>query len=206
MKKYIVIVLLIGVIAVGWYLASPLFIDKTVDESLPFSGVSVEEYEEMADALTMIGMEAPSMNEMKEMTEEEVQDLEVEMIEMSEKAMPSVEVEEEMPTEPVVLHQGSFVGADRFHQGSGSASIYRLPDESNLLRFENFSVTNGPDLRVLLAVDGDPTNAVELGKLKGNKGDQNYPIASEVDLEVYNTVMIYCKPFRVNFATAELGL
>jgi hypothetical protein len=107
-------------------------------------------------------------------------------------------------SEPDLLWSGLFSGADSFHDASGSATIYELPDQSHFLRLSNFSVTNGPDLRVLLAVDGDPELAVELGKLKGNIGDQNYEIGEGIDVSAYNSVLIYCKPFRVTFGMANL--
>ena len=45
---------------------------------------------------------------------------------------------------------------------------------------------------------------VELGKLKGNEGDQNYEIPADTDLAKYRAVTIWCRRFSVNFATAPL--
>jgi hypothetical protein len=45
---------------------------------------------------------------------------------------------------------------------------------------------------------------VELGKLKGTQGDQNYDIPSGVDLEKYRAATIWCYRFSVNFGTAPL--
>ena len=45
---------------------------------------------------------------------------------------------------------------------------------------------------------------IELAKLKGNKGTQNYEIPDGVDASEYNSVVIYCKPFHVVFNTANL--
>ena len=114
---------------------------------------------------------------------------------------------------PVKLKTGAFAGADRVHKGSGQASIYRLPDGSHLLRLDDFKVTNGPDLRVILTrvanpgVSGEVTGPghVELAKLKGNMGNQNYPIPDDVDISSFESVVIYCKPFRVIFSVAPLG-
>jgi len=79
------------------------------------------------------------------------------------------------------------------------------------LRFENFQVTNGPDLYVYLAVHPEPRSRqdvapgyVSLGKLKGNIGAQNYEIPAGTDLAKYRSVVIYCQPFHVVFATATL--
>ncbi len=106
--------------------------------------------------------------------------------------------------------RGSFVGADDFHKGSGTAVIVRAGTQRGL-RFENFQVTNGPDLYVYLAVHPEPRSRqevaqgyVSLGKLKGNIGAQNYEIPARTDLAKYRSVVIYCQPFHVVFATATL--
>ena len=72
-----------------------------------------------------------------------------------------------------------------------------------MLRFEDFSVTNGPDLRVILV--GTDGSHYELDKLKGNIGNQNYTIPDDLDLGDYEAVLIYCKPFSVVFSTADLS-
>ena len=114
---------------------------------------------------------------------------------------------------PVKLKVGQFQDIDSFHKGSGDATIYRGPDSSHLLRLENFEVTNGPDLHVILSPWEGPQGIggrlktegyVDLGKLKGNIGNQNYEIPPEVDIEIHNTVTIYCAPFHVIFSVAAL--
>jgi hypothetical protein len=115
---------------------------------------------------------------------------------------------DDMPEEsgPTALASGEFEGADDFHQGSGTATIYELEDRSQVLRLEDFEVTNGPDLHVfLIPEDGSMDGAVDLGSLKGNIGDQNYEIPGEVDVSGFGSVSIYCVPFSVNFASASLG-
>ena len=110
------------------------------------------------------------------------------------------------------VKQGDFKDADSFHQGSGQAIIFTTPDGGHLLRLENLDVTNGPALHVVLALHEDPTRAqevkldgyVDLGGLKGNRGNQNYPIPAGVDVSVFNSVVIYCKPFSVVFSVATL--
>jgi hypothetical protein len=44
-----------------------------------------------------------------------------------------------------------------------------------------------------------------LGSLKGNLGNQNYEIGADIELSKYKSVVIYCKPFHVVFATATLS-
>ena len=72
--------------------------------------------------------------------------------------------------------------------------------------------TNGPDLRVVLSPHQSPDSRgdvklpgyVDLGKLKGNKGDQNYNIPDDVDIDAQGSVVIYCEPFAVVFSVATL--
>ena len=82
-----------------------------------------------------------------------------------------------------------------------------------MLRFTNFETSNGPDVHVYLVATKDASDSdtvrqagfVELGSLKGNLGDQNYELASDLDLNKYRAVTIWCKRFSVNFATAPLS-
>ena len=46
---------------------------------------------------------------------------------------------------------------------------------------------------------------VDLGSMKGNKGDQNYDIPADVDLAKFKTVTIWCARFGVNFGLAPLS-
>jgi hypothetical protein len=46
---------------------------------------------------------------------------------------------------------------------------------------------------------------VDLGRLKGNIGDQNYEVPAGTDLEKYRTAVIWCRRFTVAFAAAQLA-
>jgi hypothetical protein len=110
-----------------------------------------------------------------------------------------VEMEPEMSIET----RGSFTGADNAHKGSGELKVIK-DNNKTFLRFENFSVTNGPDLFVTLNSGDSPKGEhIIVEGLKGNKGNQNYDI-SEYNLEDYKSVSIYCRAFSVEFATAQL--
>ena len=125
--------------------------------------------------------------------------------------MDDVVTDNMMSDEWAAVAQGDFTGADRAHQGAGSATVYQQGDQ-RVLRFEEFSVTNGPDLHVILTKHPAPASRgevgedyIDLGSLKGNMGNQNYEIPADVDLSDYQGVVIYCVPFHVVFATATLG-
>ena len=105
---------------------------------------------------------------------------------------------------------GDFV--DRSHPTSGRADVLNDGSAQRFLRFENFETDNGPDLNVYLSTASPDAPAgdfdddfVDLGDLKGNIGSQNYEIPEDVDLDVYNTVVIWCTRFGVAFNAADLA-
>jgi hypothetical protein len=100
---------------------------------------------------------------------------------------------------------GNFVGVgDGIHDASGLAKVIPV-DGSDVLRLEDFRSSNGPDLYVYLSVDKEASDFVDLGRLKGNIGNQNYDIPAGTDLSKYDTVLIWCKQFSVLFGSAELA-
>ena len=112
------------------------------------------------------------------------------------------------PAGPVAVTTGSFFGID--HSAEGTATVYEQ-DGSFVLRFEDDTdIQNGPDLYVwLLASDdyggGSPDDFLDLGKIKGNVGGQNYELPAEFDPDVHRFVLIWCLRFRVPFAAAPLA-
>jgi Electron transfer DM13 len=98
------------------------------------------------------------------------------------------------------------------HETKGTASVHDLGGGRRVLRLTDFATSNGPDVRVYLVAARDASdNAtvtkagyIELGRLKGNEGDQNYEIPAGADLTKYRAVTIWCYRFSVNFATAPL--
>jgi Electron transfer DM13 len=112
---------------------------------------------------------------------------------------------EQQQQNPVSALSGEFVGAgDGTHNAEGVAKEISTEDGRKFIRFENFKVTNGPDLYVYLATDQSASDFVDIGKLKANNGNQNYEIPSGTDLAKYKTVVIWCKAFSVLFGSAEL--
>lgn len=117
------------------------------------------------------------------------------------------------PTGPVALASGTLMDADSFHKGSGQVVLYQLEDGSRIIRLEDIEVTNGPQLHVLLTpVHGlagrdhlREAGYVDLGALKGNIGSQNYEVPADYVIPEQMTLVIYCVPFHVVFATAELA-
>ena len=239
------VIVAVPVLALAWWLGSPLFIDRAVDEEFPFSanavapeGMTQRQIEETMATMAMMDTEVvaeamPSMtpDEMMaaavgEMASEMIAEMTPEMMAgMMTGAMPEGMAEEATAGivesmagmlasgGPAAVKRGMFRDADGFHKGEGSATVYRLPDGSHVLRFEDFRVTNGPDLRVLLVKHSDPRGRsdvsdagyIELAKLKGNVGNQNYELPEGVSPGDYGSVVIYCKPFQVVFSVAPLS-
>lgn len=185
-------------VAATYPLWSPLFTNNVVDESFP-------------------DLTADQRNQIRDMPEDQ-QSVLVEMAEenpemASETALgmmeQGTEMADDMPEEePTVLFTGTFNEFDPIHRADGTATIYELADGSRVLRFEDFSTSNGPYLRVRL-VQSVPTNIrqdageyIELGPLKGNIGNQNYEIPDDVDLSNFEAALIYCFPFSINFTVA----
>ena len=100
---------------------------------------------------------------------------------------------------------------DLEHPTSGAAQLLRLADERHFLRLERLDTSNGPDLRVYLSEipASDDWYAygerfIDLGALKGNRGNQNYEIPAGIDVDRYESAVIWCRRFSVGFGVAPL--
>ena len=125
------------------------------------------------------------------------------------------QVDEAMPTaqggsSSQPLKSGQFYSI--LHPTEGTATIYQMGDGSRVLRLTSFRTSNGPDVHVYMVAAEDAKDAatvekagfVDLGVIKGNIGDQNYTLSSDLDLTKYRAVSIWCKRFSVNFGAAAL--
>lgn len=196
-KRALIVLGLVATVAAGWFFVSPLFIDQEVNEQFELV---------LADGrVNMEGLMAMSPD--KRMT------MRGDIMSAAARA-PDRSAAEPMPAQsPGVLASGQFVDADAVHKGSGTASLYALGNGDHLLRLENLRTTNGPALVVYLARHEAPRTAsdvteggyLSLGKLKGNIGNQNYPVPSGTDVTQYHSVVIWCELFGVLFSPAALS-
>lgn len=184
-----VVVAIAAAAPLAWYLGSPLFLNRQVDEAFPMSrGAQIP----------------PGMT--RQQAEEEMR-----------RALPTrTAVNETMPPASgtaTVLLKGSFTEVDRIHRAQGAATVYRV-GTGLLLRFDPFMSANGPDLYVYLSAHPRPRSnaefqqgggAFEVAHLKGNVGAQNYALPPGLDVTAYKSVVIYCRPFHVVFSTATLA-
>jgi hypothetical protein len=111
------------------------------------------------------------------------------------------------PFEPRVTHQGEFRGADDFHFGRGRALLIEAAPGKYTLRFEEFSVRNGPDLFVYLSpsAEGNADGSINLGGLKATDGAFNYEVPEGTDVSRFKSAIVWCRQFSVLFAAAPLA-
>ena len=103
-----------------------------------------------------------------------------------------------------VVARGTFVSGA--HHTEGNAALARGGRVLTLTRFET---SPGPDVRVYLTAarvgsNGSAGEYVDLGGLKGNRGNQQYDIPAGVQIDKYRNVVIWCRAFSVNFGEAAL--
>ena len=117
------------------------------------------------------------------------------------------------PSVATVLAAGTLISHE--HDTSGIARIVKLADGRRVLTLENLRTSDGPALHVWLTdapvLDGEDGWKVfddglyaDLGNLKGNIGNQVYPLPADLDLSRYSSVAIWCERFSVSFGAAEL--
>lgn len=186
------------VITFAIYTISPLLINTVINEPLPPSSVS-------SDFQRFMNMtEDERIEAANNMTQKQKE------IIMTVAAKDNNTISENLSVATMSASSnetliGNFVGAgDGLHNAEGVAKIIQLADGTDILRLENFKATNGPDLYVYLSTDKTNADIVNLGRLKGNIGNQNYLIPAGTDITKYNTALIWCRAFSVIFGSAQL--
>jgi|LakMenEpi03Aug12_release.lakeMendotaPanAssembly.Ray.scaffolds.fasta_scaffold217908_2 hypothetical protein len=158
----------------------------------------------------------PQLTETTVALKDEITDKDDEKVAKNEESLSSSKSATD-PTEvidpPEVLAEGNFITHE--HATTGSVKILKYSDGSRILRIENLKTSNGPKLEVWLTdapviegLDGwrvfDDGRYINLGALKGNIGSQNYSIPSEINLDDYSSISIWCERFSVSFGAAVL--
>jgi len=157
----------------------PYFQEKTVDD--PFPVVAAPAVTETTlPATTVAGAEAPVPT-----------------------AVPTTVASPVTPSGPTRLAAGQLRGLAG-HRGSGTAAIYRQPDGSLLVRFEDFDVSSVPAPVVYLVpgTNQQRPGGVNLGELRGNNGNQNFVVPAGTAVDGPHTVLIWCETFSVPVAGA----
>lgn len=114
------------------------------------------------------------------------------------------------PVQNTKLFSGPFQSYE--HPTSGTAELIATAAGKQVVRLANFETSNGPDVRVWLASaeannaeDADAGKHVDLGELKGNKGNQNYEVPQSASDNNWKSVVIWCDRFSVAFGAAPLN-
>lgn len=185
-----VVVILAVAIPAGYWALSPLWDRNTVCESSPIAGA--DSGSDKCDDASLVlnsddGDEPGPTGTPLDTTEETA-------------------AGDDASFEAQAIARGEFQGADDFHFGEGQALLIETAPGEYTLRFENFSVRNGPDLYVYLSPDADgyADGVLELGTLKGTDGAFNYEIPAGTDVNQFQSAVVWCKAFSVLFAHATL--
>jgi hypothetical protein len=212
MIKVILIAAIVIIIGAGaFYLASPLFISSEIDEPLPegaeLSTLPSSASEPFREFVAM--SEEERIEAGNQMSEEEKNQIMMEFSRMNSssinESMEELQISEGGNVTRGTLLTGSFIGAgDGIHNAQGNAKVIPIEGGGNVLRLEDLMVTNGPDLYVYLSTDKSASDFVNLGRLKANIGNQNYPIPAGTDMTKYDTILIWCRAFSVLFGSAGL--
>ncbi|XKT74983.1 MAG: DM13 domain-containing protein [Patescibacteria group bacterium UBA2103] len=134
------------------------------------------------------------------LTEEQKVEMDMLMEEMKDEVK---EMEEETPE--MISISGAFPVMGTFgHPASGSVRIIENLEET-IIRYEDFETINGPNLHVYLSKDIEGKDFIDLGEIRGTKGNINYTVPEGVDLNEYRYVMYWCVPFAVLFNYAEIN-
>jgi hypothetical protein len=113
-----------------------------------------------------------------------------------------------------IIASAEFGELDAIHTARGSVTLYRSANGDLLLRFDDFAVTNGPDLMVYLCGVAEPKTRDDLGgggvsefpvgRLKGSVGNQQFPIPRELTITRYKSVVIYSESLQTIYSYASL--
>lgn len=186
----VVLTALLAFVAFGIFGIQTLFIDDVVDEANPF--------EVVAEAAPAAEPDAP-------VAQASAADSDPVATEPAEEAMEDGAPAQEASATPQIttVTTGSFVSNSRYTTVGTGLTI--TDGTQTFLRFEGFETSNGPDLVVYLRNSDDPDDYIDLGRLSGNIGDQNYELPAGIDLARYDFVDIWCDRFSVSFGNAQLG-
>ena len=170
--------MLVCVIAVGWYLGSPLFIRTTVNEALP--GTPAATVASGAGSARVSG-NAP--------------------------AVPANAAVLASAAAPQTIASGELGYVDAAHNGKGLVQILRVGGDF-FVRFDQVAITNAPDVHVYLSPDTggkwSEATSLYLGPLRATNGSFNYPVPAGTDVATYKSVVVWCRQFAVLVTWADL--
>lgn len=171
MKKIFIGILIVIVLGVGYWLVSPFWRVKTLNEDLP------------------------GLKKAMEKMSEDKKDRFIEQMDMMKEVV--MEKSEPMSSGTTIISSTELVA--EAHNVKGQVLIVES-DGKKILRFENLETINGPDLRIYLSSDLAVDDAVDLGPIRATRGNVNYILPDNTDLEKYKNALIWCRAFGVLFS------
>ncbi|MGF1458317.1 MAG: DM13 domain-containing protein [Leptolyngbyaceae cyanobacterium] len=106
---------------------------------------------------------------------------------------------------------GQFVTVQQEKATTGNASVVTENGQTYIVFSGEFSTAMGPDVQVVLYGDDasvpvniEGSDYVVVGDLQSFEGGQRYLIGSDIDLDDYQAVAIWCREFDVTFGYAPL--
>jgi len=118
-----------------------------------------------------------------------------------------------VPADAAIILSGRFTTIDAVHNAAGTVRIYRLRDDSVIMRFDEFKITNAPGLKVFLSSNEEVktladlsgvTSEWEAGLLAGTDGAQQFVIPRELPLSSYRTVVIVSEPSSASHSVKSI--
>jgi len=179
MKKVLVTIIIIVILAAAWYLLSPLWSSVELDEASPLQTAPV-----VKDSFETMDIETRAEFEAQ--------------MEISKDVVMTME--EAMPDVARLIAQAQF--QPRAHSVEGRALLIEEAGEK-IVRFEDFETINGPNLHIYLSSELGDGDFVDLGKIRATKGSVNYEVPTGTDTTRYNKVLVWCVPFGVLFSYAS---
>jgi hypothetical protein len=195
-KKVGLILAAIILVAVLWYLLSPLFMPIERNDPSPLDNGQISS--DTTPQQIIGGEQVPVNDNLKELTEDEMMDFLNQTLDMDPQV---IEMDDDMPQGPTVVAEADF--KSRAHDVKGKAVLIESSD-GTVLRFEDFETVNGPDLKIYLGSELGDNDYVDLGPILATKGSANYAVPAGTDTSKYNKVLVWCDAFDVLFSYAEL--
>ncbi len=109
----------------------------------------------------------------------------------------------EVTSTPEEEREGVFTG-NRDYVVNGDFNLSNATGELVLTFANNFTASNGPGLYVYLTnSETSISGGFEAGRLKSNSGGQTYTLTGNINVNTYDYVLIYCKPFGIPFGVGQ---
>lgn len=114
------------------------------------------------------------------------------------------------PVVQLAAATGQFVTVEQDHPTLGTASFVTENGQTYLVFDDEFTTASGPDVQVVLYTGAEvplsigEDDYVAIAPLQSFDGSQRYLIPSNIDVNDYEAVAIWCRQFNVTFGYAPL--